>query len=148
MSGRVSEATKAKLQKSGRSVSDAINYFVAQQTDPVASLEIELLYAKEDLKEKKLDVIESEQMIEQIEEKLDVAKAKTGLYDDELKLKKAAKDFIELYKEDTFGKFDGVNISEAMNISRKGLSSKARKLGYEFDDLHNEILELYNRKKM
>jgi hypothetical protein len=150
VSGRVSKATKTKLQQLGKNgnVSDAVYYFISQKSNPVTSLEIDLFFAKENLTEKKLDLIEAEKAVADIEEKLDIAKAKTGNYDDELKLKKLAKDFIKKYEEDKLEMFEGKDIHEAMNISHKGLSHQAMDLGYTFNDIHNEILMQYNQKKM
>lgn len=148
VSGRVSKATKTKLQQMGRNVSDAVYYFISQKSNPVTSLEIDLFFAKENLREKKLDLIEAERLVADIEEKLDIAKAKTGDYDDELKFKKLAKDFIRKYEKDALGKYAGKNINEAIDMSRKGLVHQAMDLGYNFNDIHNEILMQYNQKKM
>lgn len=148
VSSRIGENIKSQIKHSGHTTADAIYYFARQLNDPVGSLEIDLYFLNETLREKKLDLIELETQISLVEDKLDKAKENSDKYYPEVYLKGIAKKFIKKYEEDKLNAYEGKSIDEAINIARKGLVNEVSQYGFTYKDIKNEILDLYNRSKL
>lgn len=143
VSGRVPAKEKVKLQKTGKTVANAVHYFVEQISDPINSIEVDIHFLKEEIYNAKIDLIGKEQQLEQLESALLESKRKSSKYFPEINLINVAKDFIRLYNNSDY--YEGVSIHDAMDTARTGLVNKVKDDGFDFDDISKEILKEHSK---
>lgn len=144
LSGRVPQIEKIKLQKSGKSVAHAVHYFVEKVGDPVENIEIDIHFLKQEICDMKIDLIEKEQQLEELNAKLLEAKKSSRKHYPEIALKETADHFLHLFETNEY--YEGVNIHDAINSVRKSLTDRVRGDGFSFEDIYDEILKEYSRR--
>ena len=141
ISGRVTPEVKEKLRiirkKKGYTVGDIVSYRIDDFLDPVISKEIDIKFANERLTESKIDIISDEMNLESLNKELDELKKLDPDRYPEIKLQGLADEFLEKYHRSPY--FEGVDLDDALDMARKGLSRQCRDIGFSFEELVDEV---------
>jgi hypothetical protein len=140
VSGRVLEKEKQKLQKSGYTVAETVTYFNKQYCEPVKALEIDIDFLNREIFDLKMEIISKEMRLEELQKNLEKEKMKNPEFYPEIKLKKLAADFLHQFSTSPY--YDGVELVDALELARKGLSRKCRDIGFSFKELEDMVLKL------
>ena len=115
VSGRVMRNEKDKLQKSGYTVAETVTYFNKQYCEPVKALEIDIDFLKSEIFDLKMEIINKEMRLEELEKNLEKEKLKDPELYPEIKLKALAMEFLHQYNSSPY--YDGVDLDDALNMA-------------------------------
>jgi hypothetical protein len=141
ISGRVTPEVKEKLRiirkKKGYTVGDIVSYRINDFLDPVISKEVDLKFANDRLTESKMDIISEEMNVESLTQELDELKKRDPDRYPEIRLQALADEFLDKYNSSPY--FHDVELDDALEMARKGLSRHCRDIGYSFEELVDEV---------
>ena len=141
ISGRVTPEVKEKLRiirkKKGYTVGDIVSYRINDFLDPVISKEVDLKFANDRLTESKMDIISEEMNVESLTQELDELKKRDPDRYPEIRLQALADEFLSQYHSSPY--FHDVELDDALEMARKGLSRQCRDIGYSFEELVDEV---------
>ena len=141
ISGRVTPEVKEKLRiirkKKGYTVGDIVSYRINDFLDPVISKEVDLKFANDRLTESKMDIISEEMNVESLTHELDELKKRDPDRYPEIRLQALADEFLDKYHSSPY--FHDVELDDALEMARKGLSRQCRGIGYSFEELVDEV---------
>lgn len=130
---------KAKLKKTGYNARQAIEYFNFVRGKPCENIEIDLHFMKQNLRSAKVDLMQKEYEIQELEERLEKLGGSKKEITDEDKLNEIVEEFVYMYHINPY--YDDIAVDEAIEIAHKGLARKAHKIGIEFDTLKEKIMQ-------
>ena len=144
---------KAKLKKSGYNARQAIEYFNMAKGKPCENIEIDLHFMKQDLRSAKVNLMQKEYEIKELEEKLEELGGSKKEVSEDDKLNELIEEFVYMYHINPY--YEGISVEEAIELAHTGLARKAANLDLNFDHVKNQIMDkfgvftakLYNTRK-
>ena len=143
-SAKLHPAEADKLERSGRNAREAIEFHNAVSLTRIGSLEIDIHFLKKEYEDVKYYLIALEKKIEDKENELNdiigekVEKSPTD------KLDELVDDFVRMYHLNSF--YNEISVEEAIDTAHKGLTSRAEKIGFTFDDVKEAIMRDFGSK--
>ena len=143
VTAKLDPGEKAKLKKSGYNARQAIEYFNMARGKPCENIEIDLHFMKQDLRSTKVDMMQKEYMIKDLEERLEKLGGSEKEITEEDKLNELIEEFVYMYHINPY--YTDISVEEAVEMAHKGLARKADDLGYDFDYVKEKIIEDFGK---
>lgn len=129
---------KAKLQKTGYNAREAIEYFNMARGKPCENIEIDLHFMKKDLRSAKVNLMQKECEIKELEEKLEKLGGSVKELSQMDKLDEIIEEFVYMYHINPY--YEDISVEEAIELAHTGLARKANNLDLYFAYVKEQIM--------